>query len=186
MLGYQFGVTRGISDPDLSLAQVSKPGDRIPDSSGVTITMAKPESPPVAALAISGYLKGDVIYDFNGDMADLFLPGFASPTNRKPHLRMHARQSRLVTKSKVNTSSGQVRTHLEVDFFNSSDSDWDEVFTHSVHLRLRHAYGEWDFRPRWTFLLGQYWSNFTGHNRFRRTCRSFAGSRTPGAIYLSR
>jgi len=79
------------------------------------------------------------------------VPGIWSSTGADDdHIRLHARQSRFGIRSRTDTAIGQIRTQIEGDFFGSGDA--------TTAYRLRHAYGEWDMTPNWTFLAGQTWS----------------------------
>jgi len=125
--------------------------DDIPEDRGFTISVTPTADipAPVAEVTVYGYVKGDVIYDFDKhDTGDTFyVPNIWSMSGRNDAgVRLHAKQSRFGIRSKVDTAVGQVRTMIEADFM-SDDS----------HLRLRHAWGEWDMAPSWTFGAGQTW-----------------------------
>lgn len=131
---------------------VSKRDGLVPDDRGFTINVTPTADipAPVAEVVVYGYVKGDVIYDFNDDAGDAFyVPSlWASTNDTKSHVRLHAKQTRFGIKSKVDTAVGQIRTLIEGDFFNGD----------STYLfRLRHAWGEWDMTPYWTLGVGQYW-----------------------------
>ena len=123
-----------------------------PDDRGFTvaITPIADLPAPVAEITVYGYVKGDVIYDFNQDVGDgFFVPAlWSKPYTGKAHIRLHARQSRFGIKSKTDTAIGQIRTTIEGDFFGGNTGD---------SFRLRHAFGEWDMTSNWTFLAGQTW-----------------------------
>jgi len=128
----------------------SKQDDYNPDRGFLlAITPAADIPAPVAEVALYGYVKGDVIFDFDKDIGDVFyVPSIWSQSGRNDqHVRLHARQSRFGIRSKVDTAIGQIRTLIEADLLGSS----------STNFRLRHAWGEWDFAPSWTFAAGQYW-----------------------------
>ena len=129
-------------------------GDRIPEERGFTlaITPTADLPAPVHEVTVSGYVKGDVIYDFDGDHGDLFLMSALGGQGKRDHIRLHARQSRFRIKSKSDTAIGQIRTYIEVDFFGGTSG--------SPALRMRHAWGEWDLSPNWTLGVGQTWSVF--------------------------
>lgn len=131
--------------------RLSRVHDNIPDDRGFTISVTPTADipAPVAEVVVYGYVKGDVIYDFDQHhMGDSFyIPNVWSQNGRKDAgIRLHAKQSRFGIRSKVDTAVGQVRTLIEGDFFSSDN-----------HFRLRHAWGEWDMTPYWTFGAGQYW-----------------------------
>lgn len=142
-------VSRGSgSAEDLRLSRVH---DDIPADRGFTIAVTPTADipAPVAEVVVYGYVKGDVIYDFDHhEMGDSFyIPSIWSQNGRNDQgVRLHARQSRFGIRSKVDTAVGQIRTLIEGDFFSGGN-----VF------RLRHAWGEWDMTPYWTFGAGQYW-----------------------------
>lgn len=131
---------------------VSKRDGLVPDDRGFTINVTPTADipAPVAEVVVYGYVKGDVIYDFNDDAGDAFyVPSiWHGGDDTKTHVRLHAKQTRFGIKSKVDTAVGQIRTLIEGDFFNGD----------STYLfRLRHAWGEWDMTPYWTLGVGQYW-----------------------------
>ncbi|WP_137389766.1 DcaP family trimeric outer membrane transporter [Rhodoligotrophos defluvii] len=133
----------------------ARAGDYIPSSSGVTIAITPSADlpAPVHEVTISGYVKGDVIYDFDQDLGDLFSYTAINGRDDQEHIRLHARQTRFNIKSKSDTAIGQIRTLIEGDFFSGGSfgsTDW----------RMRHAWGEWDMTPNWTFGAGQTWTNF--------------------------
>ena len=119
----------------------------------IAITPTADLPAPVAEVVVYGYVKGDVIYDFDGIKLNTFsVPAIWSNPNRgDEHWRFHAFQSRFGIRSRTDTAIGQIRSTIEGDFFGAPfASDLGE-------FRLRHAYGEWDITPAWTFLAGQTW-----------------------------
>ncbi|MGF7161504.1 hypothetical protein FHS85_003139 [Rhodoligotrophos appendicifer] len=130
-------------------------GDALPADRGFTVfvTPTADMPAPVHQVTVSGYVKGDFIYDFNQDLGDYF--GYSNLTERKSskHVRFHARQSRFRIQSRSDTSVGQVRTLIEGDFFSGGAFG-------STDFRMRHAWGEWDMLPKWSFGAGQTWRNF--------------------------
>jgi opacity protein-like surface antigen len=114
----------------------------------ISVTPTADMPAPVAEVVVYGYVKGDVIYDFDYDLGDSFyVPSiWSNAFDDEDHIRLHARQSRFGIKSKVDTAIGQIRAKIEGDFFGA-----DSLF------RLRHAYGEWDMTPNWTLMVGQNW-----------------------------
>lgn len=114
-------------------------------------------------MSIGGYVKLDMIYDFDqgtGDLHDasaLDVGNASSDTS----FRAHARQSRLRIKTATPTSEGDVNTTIEADFFGGGGN---EVFSNSRGLRIRHAYGELN-----GLLAGQTWSNFMHFTAFPAT-----------------
>lgn len=124
--------------------------DQYPADRGFTIAVTPTADlpAPIAEVVVYGYVKGDVIYDFDKDLGDSFsVPAlWSSNGTGDDHIRLHARQSRFGINSRTDTAIGQIRTKIEGDFFSEGN-----------RYRLRHAYGEWDMTPNWTFLAGQTW-----------------------------
>lgn len=123
---------------------------------------AAPAAMAQTKVEISGYIKGDFIYDFDGgtvgDTAGLGsapLDGSAAE-NLDGHTRLHARQSRIRFVTSTPTSMGDLKTYLEGDFFGGGAN---EIASNSSALRLRHAYGQLG-----NLLVGQTWSNFVRFN----------------------
>ncbi|MFW6077686.1 MAG: porin [Hyphomicrobiales bacterium] len=128
--------------------QAAREASNTPSDRGFTIAVTPTADlpAPVAEVVVYGFVKGDVIYDFDGIDADAFNVGALwSRGDKDEHIRLHANQSRFGIRSRTDTAIGQIRTQIEGDFWGA------EVF------RLRHAYGEWDMTPDWTFLAGQTW-----------------------------
>ena len=103
---------------------------------------------------IGGYVKLDMIYDFDQAMGDsLFVAGLDTANNESNGaFRAHARQSRISIGTITPTDAGVVKTRFEGDFFGGGGN---EIFSNSNGLRIRHAYGELG-----GLLAGQTWSNF--------------------------
>ncbi|QPC43694.1 porin [Kaustia mangrovi] len=128
----------------------SRVGDAVPSDRGFTIAITPTADlpAPVHEVTVSGYVKGDVIYDFNQDLGNQFTyTDITEGTDSAEHIRLHAEQSRFRIKSRSDTSIGQIRTLIEGDF-------WGGDF------RVRHAWGEWDMTPNFTLGVGRYWRNF--------------------------
>ncbi len=104
-----------------------------------------------AALKIGGYVKADLISDFDAiDSTDTFNTGaiaIGQPDRRNS--RFHARQSRLSFDSRWNVAQDVARAFVEVDFFGAGSGSNDA-------LRLRHAYGALG-----NLTVGQTWTTFT-------------------------
>lgn len=151
-----FTVGRG-SDLDESFAHLTSRRDEMPSERGFTIavTPAADLPAPVHEVTIGGYVKGDVIYDFDQDLGDFFAFTDLDRARDEEHVRLHAKQSRFRIRSKSDTAVGQIRTLIEGDFFTD-----DSATTTSHRLRMRHAFGEWDMTPSWMLGVGQTWSNF--------------------------
>ena len=117
--------------------------------------------------SFSGYVKLDVMYSeySDGDVPaasigrDYFytntIPVNAAPGMDDSHsfLDMHAKQSRIVFKTKSDIGGEIIGTHFEFDFNNSPGGN--EVVSNSYSPRLRQAYFTW---REW--LFGQTWSTF--------------------------
>lgn len=134
---------------------VNRVGDGMPSDRGMTIAITPSADlpAPVHEVTISGYVKGDFIYDFGQDLGDYFAYSQIVDNNGRKHARLHARQSRFRILSKSDTSIGQIRTMVEGDFYSGGPVG-------STDFRLRHAWGEWDMTPNWTFGAGQTNRNF--------------------------
>jgi hypothetical protein len=136
----------------------------INDDAGFTIAVTPSADlpAPVAEIALYGYVKGDVIYDLDGNSNkySFSMPGQdLTGENDDGFVFLHANQSRFGIKSKVDTAVGQIRSRIEMDFFAASERDnFGDSFLglgQQSTIRLRHAYGEWDLTPNWTLLVGQ-------------------------------
>ena len=129
--------------------------DAMPSTAGMTIAITPSADlpAPVHEVTVSGYVKGDVIYDFDQDLGDAFAYTSMHKGKRQDHIRLHARQTRFAVKSKSDTAVGQVRTIIEGDFFSGGEFG-------NTDFRLRYGWGEWDFAPNWTFGAGRYDANF--------------------------
>jgi len=134
------------------------------DDAGFTIAITPTADmpAPVAEIVVYGYVKGDVIYDVDGNFNKF---SFSMPGQDRfdedddEFVFLHANQSRFGIKSKVDTAVGQIRSRIEMDFFAASErDDFNDAFLglgQQNTIRLRQAYGEWDMTPNWTFLAGQ-------------------------------
>ncbi len=117
---------------------------------------------------IGGYIKADTLLDINGTngngvqqygrFASVPLSNTGGPNGQqKLGAYMDARQSRVNFASFTPTSYGQLKTFLEMDFFNSADTSATTKtnLVNGYSPQVRHAYGE--LGP---ILAGQTWSNF--------------------------
>ncbi|MFV1968085.1 MAG: DcaP family trimeric outer membrane transporter, partial [Pirellulaceae bacterium] len=104
-------------------------------------------SGPDVSMKISGYVKADLIHDFNPIESTDTFDTTTIPVDDDPHQnsRFHARQSRLSFDTRWPSDWGPVRVFVETDFFSDGD-----------RLRLRHAYGELR-----ALIVGQTWTTFT-------------------------
>lgn len=113
------------------------------------------------SVAIGGYAKLDLIYDFDEQRGDSWSVGSialdgTNPENQDGNFRMHARQSRLWVRTWTPTDWGEFSTHIEGDFMSpASEMAGNQIVTNSAGFRLRHAYGQLG-----NVLAGQTWSNF--------------------------
>ncbi|MGH1486586.1 MAG: hypothetical protein ACRBCI_10230 [Cellvibrionaceae bacterium] len=103
---------------------------------------------------ISGYVRGDFIYDVDEDLGDE-LGGTdgaldtSAGADSESHFRAHARESRLAINVKPDDSTS---IRLEGDFFGSGGN---EFVSNSRGFRLRHAVGTYK-----NITAGQTWSTF--------------------------
>lgn len=108
------------------------------------------------SVEISGYAKGDFIYDIDADTGDSFaasaIPPDGSPEDNGPSTRLHGRQTRITVATYTPSSFGEVKTFVQGDFFGTGGN---ERFSNSTSFRLRHAYGS--LGP---LLVGQTWTLF--------------------------
>ena len=104
-----------------------------------------------AALKIGGYVKADLIHDFDAiGSTDTFdtstIPTAALP---RENSRFHARQSRLSFDTRWQVAGETIRAFVEADFFGGEPDGASD-------FRLRHAYGTLN-----SFTAGQTWTTFT-------------------------
>ncbi len=109
-------------------------------------------------IEIGGFAKLDLIFDTEESTGDLFVPQGISVLNDTDNeaFRAHANESRLFFKTNTPTTIGDIRFHIEADFFASTISS-NEIVTNSFPFRLRHAYGALQ-RGKHEVLAGQFWS----------------------------
>ncbi len=137
----------------------TRPGDYIPTDRGFTIAITPSADlpAPVHEVTLSGYVKGDFIYDTHQNLGDSFAASLISGGDDREQVRLHARQSRFRVRSKSETSIGQVNTLIEGDFFGGGGN---QIVSNSSVFALRHAWGEWAVTPNITIRVGQDWTNF--------------------------
>lgn len=117
----------------------------------IAITPTADLPAPVMEVSVSGYVKGDLIYDTHNDLGHSADPGkIVLGKGDDENFRAQALQSRFRIKSKSDTAVGQIRTLIETDFRGKGED--------LNLLRLRHAWGEWDLTPDLTFGAGQTWA----------------------------
>ena len=106
-----------------------------------------------AALAIGGFVKTDIVYNFDPlQIKDRFITGsipvgVTETTGDEAQSSITADQSRLNFDLRSKTDYGIMRAFIEGDFAGSND-DGD-------NFRLRHAFGQWR-----QMLAGKTWSTF--------------------------
>lgn len=111
------------------------------------------------SVKIGGFAFLDMVKDFNGGgqggtvgiVQNIPLEGSAA-ASRDGHFAISARRSRLFVTTQTPTSLGNLKTHLEGDFYGAGGN---ELVTNSAAFRLRHAYGE---MGPWT--VGQTFTTF--------------------------
>ncbi|GAA0879347.1 DcaP family trimeric outer membrane transporter [Algoriphagus jejuensis] len=98
-------------------------------------------------LKLGGYVKFDLIHDFNPIASPDYFDVSKIPTDGSEGVstHLHAKETRLYLDTKTATGIGEVRTYVEGDFYGTSGA-----------FRLRHAFVE--INDKW--LAGQWWSNF--------------------------
>ncbi len=94
-----------------------------------------------------GYVKADLIHDFNPINSPSYFDVSKIPTNgsKGNNTHLQANETRLYTEYKLHHDKGELRAYVEGDFYGTSSA-----------FRLRHAFVE--INGRW--LAGQTWSNF--------------------------
>jgi len=109
-------------------------------------------------LTIGGYVKLDAVHSDvkSGGDADLYFYPAAIPLDSEDsvsdHTRFGAKQSRLFVKSNTPTPWGDLKVHLEGDFYGEGGN---QNVSNSSTWRLRHAYGQLG-----NLLAGQTWTTF--------------------------
>jgi hypothetical protein len=110
-------------------------------------------------LTIGGYAKLDVVYSDVSAGADsdanLFFYPRAIPLDTDSTssiTRFTAKQSRLFVETRTPTSWGDLKVHIEGDFYGQGGN---QKISNSSTFRLRHAYGELG-----NLMAGQNWSTF--------------------------
>lgn len=132
-------------------------------STGLTVFPAHAATVGNTEFTVGGYLKLDamVTQTSGGQIAtgigrEFYVPSL-TPTgssDESANLDMHARQTRLFTKSSTTLSNGEkVTGYFEIDFMSTAGGD--ERITNGYSPELRHAvftYGKW--------TMGQTWSTY--------------------------
>jgi DcaP outer membrane protein len=96
---------------------------------------------------VGGYLKADLIHDFNPIASPDFFDVTKIPTDGSTGQSTHfnLKETRLLMDVRTPTKVGDIRAYVEGDFYGSGAS-----------FRIRHAFV--DIADKW--LFGQWWSNF--------------------------
>ena len=135
--------------------------EEVPDDRGFTILFSPAADVPVPThtVTISGYVKGNVVFDIDDQLGDQFNVGAitAGAPDSGPNFRIHARHSRIRIRSRSDTAVGPVRTYIEGDFFARAGN---QIVSNSDGLRLRHAWADWNATEALNIGIGQTWSNF--------------------------
>ncbi len=133
----------------------------IPEDRGLTLYYSPAADVPIPRheVTLSGFVKGNVIYDAHDNLGDIFNVGVITTgaADNGPHFRIHARHSRVRLKSKSETAVGTVQTYIESDFFGTAGN---QRISNSDAFRLRHAWADWDATNNFNIGVGQTWSNF--------------------------
>lgn len=100
---------------------------------------------------VGGYVKADLIHDFNPIGSPDFFDVSKIPTDGSEGQTTHfnVKETRLIFDVRTPSKVGEIRAYLETDFYGSSGA-----------LRIRHAFV--DINDKW--LIGQWWSNFMDEN----------------------
>lgn len=109
-----------------------------------------------AQLKLGGYVKFDLIHDFNPIASPDYFDVSKIPTDgsKGESTHLNAKETRLFLDVKSPSKVGEIRTYVEGDFYGSSGT-----------FRLRHAFVE--VNGKW--LAGQWWSNFMDENIVPKT-----------------
>ena len=104
-----------------------------------------------AIITIGGYVKFDLIQDFNPINSPSFFDVSKIPTDGSKGTNTHlqANETRLFVDFRIPAGKTDLRTYIEGDFYGTSSA-----------FRLRHAYVEIGGK----LLAGQTWSNFMDEN----------------------
>ena len=113
------------------------------------------------ALKIGGYVKADLIHDFDPIGSKDFFDTTTIPVDVVPYqnTRFHARQSRLSFDTRWRIDGEIARAYIEGDFFGGAPNENDPSGSNSQSnddFRLRQAYGRLG-----RFTAGQTWTTFT-------------------------
>src|SRR5688572_26255883 len=125
-------------------AQENEPVEELPPG-----WLQIPKTP--VRVKIGGYVKFDLIHDFNPINSPDFFDVTKIPTDdsKGESTHMHAKETRLFLDFRSPSKVGELRAYVEGDFYGTSGA-----------FRLRHAFVE--INGKW--LAGQWWSNFMDEN----------------------
>lgn len=103
-------------------------------------------------MKIGGYVKFDLIHDFNPIGSPDYFDITTIPTDgsKGETTHMHAKETRLFLDFRSPSKIGELRAYVEGDFYGTNGA-----------FRLRHAFIEMN-NGKW--LAGQWWSNFMDEN----------------------
>lgn len=103
-------------------------------------------------MKIGGYVKFDLIHDFNPIGSPDYFDVSTIPTDgsKGEITHMHAKETRVFLDFRSPSKVGELRAYVEGDFYGTSGA-----------FRLRHAFVEIN-NGKW--LAGQWWSNFMDEN----------------------
>lgn len=102
-------------------------------------------------IKVGGYVKFDLIHDFNPITSPDFFDVSKIPTDgsKGQNTNLIAKETRFYLDTRTPSKVGEIRTYVEGDFYGSGGA-----------FRLRHAFVEIGD----TWLAGQWWSNFMDEN----------------------
>lgn len=164
--GYSLSLRRGSVRVGREFPETT-PQNRIPQGVGVTAALQNATGATKAEFSITGYAKGEFIYDFTKDnLGTNWAPRLIALGNNNTHARLFAGQSRLRFKSKAYTDIGLMNTWIEADF---NGPVGDELLTNSNLFRLRMAWGEWYITPTFSVRVGQDNTTFASLLSFPET-----------------
>lgn len=124
------------------------------------------------SVKIGGYLKADMMYDIGTNHKSDYAAFSSIPLdnsvteNREGETRLHARQTRFNLETRTPTELGELKTMMEMDFFNTAVASGagNERTTNGSTVQLRQAYGQLG-----NLLIGQTWSNFMDFDAYPTT-----------------
>jgi hypothetical protein len=124
------------------------------------------------SVEIHGFAQADFINDstqsFNETVGDgkVAVPGVTAPATiangpgDNGYSQFSTRNSRISLLSKESMGDWNFKGYIETDFLGASNSASNYKLWSQPTLRIRHAYVQADQNGGWTFLAGQWWSQF--------------------------